>query len=110
MNLWHRLTLKFPGIQRKSVGAELELTTAYREVFAGRPTQQHQQMVLADLMARSGYNMVMPATVSDAHLRQNEGKRELFGHIYSHLALADSDVRALEVAARNEAATMQQFE
>jgi hypothetical protein len=79
------------------------LTDAYRQVFQGRPTTQQQQMVLADLMAKSGWNQVSSG-VSSEELWRREGMRSLFGVVFGYLSLAPDDLFDLENAARKEAA------
>ena len=103
--LWHRLTLRF---RHNTHSANAQLAAAYRDVLTGRPTQQQQQIVLADLMARSGFNKVTPPSASDRDLWFAEGRRSLFGEIFSHLSLSDRDMDALNNAARIEAAHMNQ--
>ncbi len=89
---------------------ELRLTEAYRNVFGGSPTREDQELVLVDLAKYAGWSMVTPPDVPDSVLRQNEGKRELFLRIRSFLNLNDSDVLAIENAARREAVMSEEFQ
>lgn len=100
-NFWHRISQKF---QRRDLEAQIALTRAYRQVFYGNPDRAQQQMVLADLAARSGYYKVLsPRSASDKDLWFSEGNRHLFGVIFGHLSMTPEDVAGLENAARHEA-------
>ncbi len=99
---WRSLVTQFSFPKSRSQKAQVELTKAYREVFTGRPDKAQQELVLADLMAKSGWNRVSPPTMSSEQLWHREGKRTFFAVIFGHLSLADEDVRALENAARLE--------
>jgi RNA-binding protein YlmH len=92
---------------RSEVYAEhLAKVRAYQNVFKGSPDQAQQALVLADLAAQSGFYKVSHSSLSGDALRQQEGKRELFGHIFAMLALSPADMHALEIAARQEAAAL----
>lgn len=82
--------------------AQLRVTQAYRAVFTGSPSPEDQQIVLADLLHQSGFSRVTRSDVSDTALRQREGMRELYSHIYRHINLSPADVLSLENAARLE--------
>lgn len=108
LRLWASLATLFPRGRRRKLEAAARLTKAYQEVFHGRPSREDQQLVLADLAAESGFYRVSPAaTYSSEQLWQQEGSRLLYGRIFEHLALEEADLRALEVAARREAAISQ---
>jgi hypothetical protein len=80
------------------------ITEAYRAVFqTGASTEQQRQMVLADLMSKSGWNQVSSG-VSSEELWRREGMRSLFGVIFGNISLAPDDLFDLENAARKEAA------
>lgn len=106
MNFWHHLSKRFPR-RTKSSEAQLYLTTAYRAVFTGSPDRAQQQAVLADLLAKSGFQQVTGAEASDTQLRQTEGKRELFAVIFGHLSLSETDLAGLQNAARHEVVAME---
>lgn len=103
MRYWTSLVAKF-GFGRRARGAEAEyaLALAYREVFSGKPSSDDQQIVLADLMAKSGFNAVTPSSASNEELRMQEGKRELFANVFAYLNLSPEDMQALGNAARRE--------
>lgn len=100
---WRSLVSKFGIKQARGYRASLELSQAYQAVFHGTPDKEQQEMVLADLQAKSGWNRVTPPTASSDKLRHQEGKRELYGVIHGHLRLSGEDLRNLEHAARLEA-------
>lgn len=103
MNKWRSLS-SFVGFEKiRSWAAQHTLSEAYNAVFLGNPSTNQQQMVLADLMARSGWNQVS-SRVSSEELWRREGMRSLFGVIFGHLSLAPDDLFDLENAARKEAA------
>jgi hypothetical protein len=87
----------------KTLGAQHTLSSAYNAVFLGNPSTDQQQIVLADLMSRSGWNQVS-SSVSSEELWRREGMRSLFGVIFGHISLAPDDLFDLENAARIEAA------
>ena len=83
---------------------EARIASAYIAVFQGSPTQQDQQIVLADLMASSGFAQVQGGGTQSDELNYREGKRALFAKVYAYLTLSSSDISALHNAARREAA------
>lgn len=89
------------GVHARGSEAQARITRAYRTVFMQK--SEDHELVLADLMAKSGWNNVMPSDATDAELRQAEGRRELFSHIFGHLSMSPDDVAALNNAARLEA-------
>lgn len=103
MGKWASLLSMVGADKYFTMRGRLALTLAYREVFRGKPTKEQQQMVLADLMAKSGWNQVSSG-VSSEELWRREGMRSFFGVIFGHLSLAPNDVFELENAARLEAA------
>jgi RNA-binding protein YlmH len=93
-------------MRRDTYAAHVKLASAYQNVFKGSPDQEQQELVLADLAAQSGFYKVSHSSLSSDALRQQEGKRELFGHIFAMLAMSAEDKHALEIAARHEAAAI----
>jgi len=92
------------GIKRaRSWQAQSVLSHSYKAVFQGSPSSEQQQIVLADLMAKSGW-LRFSSRVSSEELWRREGMRSLFGEIFSHISLAPDDLFELENAARKEAA------
>lgn len=83
---------------------QLVLVRAYQSVFRGNPSREQQEIVLADMAARSGFYKVTSPDVSSDVLRHVEGGRALFGHVFAMLTLTDEDIRAFETAVRHEAA------
>lgn len=114
MRLWRSLSTYFPDWLSKPqpLNAELQLGTAYRAVFDGRSTDAQREIVIADLAARSGfYQVTAPSpALKDRDLWFAEGRRSMFAEIFAHLSLHDDDVKALENAARREAATFSQVQ
>lgn len=99
--LWRSLGNYFPRGSRRKLAAENRLAEAYREVFKG----ENGELVLADLANESGnWRYSLAANTTSEELWQNEGKRKMFLHIFSRLAMTEADIRALETAARREAA------
>lgn len=84
---------------------QARLTQAYRAVFQPglSASSEDKEIVLADLLHRSGFNKYFGPEVSSDHLRYAEGMRALYGHIFGFLSLSDEDMAALERAARVEA-------
>jgi hypothetical protein len=111
--IWRTITSLFPNRAQTpadSLGAQRRLAGAYHAVFAGDPTREDQELVLADLAKESGFYRVTPARgTTTEELWQVEGKRLLFGHIFSFLNMREADLRELEYAARREAAMDEQF-
>lgn len=105
MSRWPSLTSIFGKRAARGLEAQVALTAAYRNVFQGSPTRQEQNIVLADLAAKSGFYGVSSSSLSSDALRQREGMRELFSVINRHLTLTAADVHLLENAARIEMAT-----
>jgi hypothetical protein len=85
--------------------AQLRLTQAYQAVFQGSPMREDQELVLADLANACSWRRVCGPTVSNEELRFTEGARAAFSRVFAFLSLSPSDVKALEEAARREAAT-----
>lgn len=83
------------------------LAQAYRDVFRGNATQNQAQMVLADLADYSGYYKVSPAVESLGELAAEAGKRSVFARIAGFLHMSDSEIRALQEAARQESLSTQ---
>jgi len=83
--------------------AELKLANAYRSVFG--KDGENTEIVLADLAAHTGFYMVEPpgADLSQFQAGYNAGQRAAFGRLFQFLTLSDEQMRALEVAARQEA-------
>lgn len=103
MSRWRSILSQVGFEKYHSWSAKQRLTLAYRAVFQGSPSKEQQEIVLADLMAKSGWNQVSSG-VSSEELWRREGKRSLFGEVFSHLSLAPDDLFDLENAARKEAA------
>jgi hypothetical protein len=104
MNYWRSIVTIFGRHKARGYAAHVRLTHAYRAVFTGSPTPEDQQIVLTDLHSKSGFSRVSsPHTSADA-LRQQEGMRELYSHIFSQISLSPADVSSLENAARYESA------
>lgn len=101
---WRSLSNYFPHKMYHSYQAQMRLTEAYKRLFQGSPSREDQEIVLADLKAKTGFVQVTPPSASNEELRYNEGRRSAFGEIFSHLSLNPSDLEALENAARREAA------
>lgn len=111
MRIWRALSSYFPEWHKKPqpMNALAQLGDAYRAVFDGRSTEAQREIVLADLAAQSGfYRVTVPSpALADRDLWFAEGRRSMFAEIFAHLSLADDDVKALENAARREAATFE---
>ena len=105
MNFWNRITRRYRN--KQSNDAQHELAKAYRMVFFGNPDRAQQQVVLADLAAKCGWNQVSSPRATSRTLWFMEGKRAAFGEIYSYLSLSPGDIEALENAVRHEAAAGQ---
>lgn len=105
MNRWPSITSIFGKRKARGLEAQVALTTAYRNVFQGSPTRQEQNIVLADLAAKSGFYGVSSSSLSDADLRHREGMRAAYQIINRHLTLTAADLHTLENAARIEMAT-----
>jgi hypothetical protein len=101
---WRSLTSIFSRAESRTTKAQLRLISAYKEVFQGNPSGEDQEMVLADLANAASWRKVCPPTVSNDELRYIEGARSLFSRVFAFISLNDGDVRALEEAARYEAA------
>lgn len=98
---WCSLSNFFNRGKRRSFDAQRELIKAYRTVFRS----QEGQVVLSDLANKSGfYKATLAHGSTDREIWQTEGKRLLFAEIFALLNLSDTDLRALEYAARREAA------
>jgi hypothetical protein len=103
MSKWRSLSSQVGADKFNSWTAQLTLSAAYKEVFQGKPSREQQEIVLADLMAKSGWNQVSSG-VSSEELWRREGMRSLFGVVFSHISLAPDDLFDLENAARKETA------
>lgn len=99
---WASLFSRF-GYKSNNAEAQITIGDAYRAVFLGSPDKEQQQMVLADLRAKCYVDQCM-AEISSDELWRIEGMRAAFGLISSHLVMEASDLEALRVAARREAA------
>lgn len=98
---WRSLGNLFPRKKRRGPEAQLRLARAYQSVFRG----EDGQLVLADIANQSGFFRVTPAQgTTSEELWQREGMRLLYGHLHSQITLSENDLRALEYAARREAA------
>lgn len=110
MKYWRSVSQLFQD-RRASVQKTKRLHDAYRRVFQGSPSEEDQEIVLADLAYYAGFSMVsIPDHTSDAQLRHNEGKRDLFARIRAHLNVSHEDELALENAARREAAVFYELQ
>ena len=65
----------------RTVQGETRLMEAYRNVFSGKGTTDDAEAVLVDLLKVSGYHMTLPASASDAEVRELNGSRKVGGHI-----------------------------
>jgi hypothetical protein len=102
--MWKSLTTLVPEFQTNPLAAEVVLTEAYNAVFRGSPSKDQQMIVLADMLAKSGFAQVSPEDISPTALMYREGKREVFSNVFAYLSLSPSDRDALHNAARREAA------
>lgn len=102
--VWNSLASLFTKGRRRKYEASVRLTQAYQQVFAGKPSQQDQELVLADLANVSGFYRTSPHGFSSEQLWQMDGARRVYGRIFDHLRLDEADLHALETAARREAA------
>jgi hypothetical protein len=101
MLTWASIGNFFKRGQRRGYEAEAALVRHYRNVFAS----QDGQIVLADLANKSGfYKVSLAKDLTDKEIWQTEGKRLLFAEIKALLDLTNADLKALEYAARREAA------
>ena len=90
------------GTNRKEYEAEYKLTGAYRRVFMGSPSKQDQEMVLADMLAFSGFSRASDENVTNNLLLMREGRRQLYARLFSFLNMGTEAIQALELAARME--------
>lgn len=74
------------------------LIEAYAAVFQGRGGKEDASLVLVDLAYESGYFFTDDGTTSDAQLRHNSGKRELFGRIARYLNLSAVELAEVQRA------------
>lgn len=107
--IWRSLTSVLKRHEWGTRTAQVRLTHAYREVFYGNPSREDQQIVLADLANAASWRKVFPPDVPSDVLRYHEGARSLFSRVFAFLSLSDSDVAALEQAARQEAIAEDQY-
>lgn len=80
---------------------------AYEAVFrTGRPSVHQRVMVLADLANKSGFYRVSRKTGDGNNIAYasgvEDGKREVFGHIYNFLRLSMQEKADLESGARTD--------
>lgn len=101
MDFWRHISRKW---RKTSATAQLELTDAYRRVFAGRASLEDAEVVLADMVNASGYYSVSGPNVSDTERAFADGKRAVIARLLAFLQLPDSVRAQLERAARAEAA------
>lgn len=108
-SIWRSISSIFPRGKRRGMQAQLRLTDAYQAVFFGRPSREDQAIVLADMINKSGFQKATQARgSSDQEVWQQEGKRLLYAEtVFANLTLPDAERRALEQAARVEAAVDQ---
>lgn len=85
----------------------VQLTTAYKSVL-GKQTEE-TEIVLADFAAHTGFYQVEApgADLSQFQAGYNAGLRAAFGHLLGFLHLSDAQMRELENAAQQEAASLQ---
>lgn len=88
--------------------AEQQLVAAYAEVF-GRESEA-VELVLSDLAAHTGFYRVEPPNgdLTAYQAGYGNGLRAAFGRLFQFLTLSDEQLRALEEAARQEAAAEQE--
>jgi len=103
--MWKTISDYFPQ-GTSPLQREERLTSAYRAVFSGSPTQEDQQIVLAHMLATSGFAQVSPSTLPANELIYREGMRAHFMNVYAYLTLSHHDINELHNAARREAALM----
>lgn len=97
------------GSRSRTAEARLRLVHAYKEVFQGSPSREDQQLVLADIRSKAGFDCVSPSDMTDSELRQQEGKRELYAiTIHDKLTFSEADYQDLMNAARMETVAEQQ--
>lgn len=108
MRLWATVSQRFWPGSRRGRGAALAITESYRRVFSGRGDVADAQAVLADLANHSGFYRVNPPGVSGADRAYADGQRAVFGRVFGFLTLPDEQIRALEIAARQEASVTAQ--
>lgn len=91
---------------------QTRLREAYYNVFLskGAASVEDQEMVLADILTQSGFSRFSEPPTTNEALWFQEGKRALYGHIKSFLTMSDENIEALEVAAREEAATNELYQ
>lgn len=104
--VWQSLYALYPRGRRRGMQAEVRLKGAYQNVFFGSPTREDQAIVLADLLNKSGFQRVTDARgTTDQELWQAEGARRLYAEtVFANVNLPEAEMRALENAARMEAA------
>lgn len=109
---WHSLGSLFkvnskPKADETFYQRESKKHEAWRAVLLDgyRATDEHRQIVLADLLNFCGH--MQPRTAgeySTDQLWQEEGKRQVALYVIGMLDLPEADLRALQQAARREAA------
>lgn len=104
---WNSIVAKF-GYKRSN-STELRLSEAYQNVFrSGRSSAEDREIVLADLMSRSGFARITSPDESDRTLRHREGARHLMALILGRIDLDSSSMEDLRLAARKESIADQQ--
>lgn len=102
--MWKSLTSLVPEFKTNPLAAEVILTEAYNAVFLGSPSKDQQSIVLADMLAKSGFAQVSDEDVTASVLQYREGRRRAFSDVFAYISLSPSDRDALHNAARREAA------
>lgn len=85
--------------------ANAKLTSAYRSVF--KDGNEHSEIVLTDFAVHCQWFQVMPANATDGEIRHHNAMRAAFARIFNFLSLDANAIKALEEAARNEAAQLE---
>jgi hypothetical protein len=85
-----------------SEAADLRLVGAYQGVF-GRGGED-VELVLVDLATFCGFYQVEERGAGGDDLNHWAGRRAAFGRIFSFLSLSEGQLKAMEQAARDEAA------
>lgn len=97
--------LLYPLHQGSRLEAEARIAVAYQRVFTGTATGEDQGIVLVDLANFTGFYRVTPPEGGDRDtIVFNEGMRAAYGRIFQYLRMSDTEVMALETAARQTAA------
>lgn len=99
---WASIAQGREGEDKRSENAAARLATAFIQVFAGKPSAEDQQLVLAELAAYTHYFQFDARGIPDAELRYIAGMRAVFGRVLNDLTLTDTQMLALTKAARIE--------